>query len=85
MGVLLGCFFFLFGGFVFFFSFSLSFFYFLQVYRMATNNAITMNHCDKWGSRPTGKVRVSSGRFDHTEPTRTTVMKGEAGLKGSLE
>ena len=26
--------------------------------------------------------RVSSGRFDHTEPPRTTVMNGEAGLQG---
>ena len=28
---------------------------------------------------------MSSGLFVHTKPPRTTVMKGEAGLKGSSE
>ena len=36
------------------------------------------NHCDEGVSRP-GKVQVSSGRFDHTEPPRTTVMGKQAG------
>ena len=40
-------------------------------------------HCGNESGQ--GKVRVSLVRFDHTEPLRTTVMKGEAGLKGSLE
>ena len=43
------------------------------------------NPCDEGGSRLTGKVRVSSGRFDPTEPPRTTVTKGEAGLQGWFE
>ena len=43
------------------------------------------NHCDLGGSRPTGKVRVSLGRFDLTEPPRTTVMKGDAGIQRSLK
>ena len=43
------------------------------------------NHCDEWGYRHTGKVRVSLGRFDPTEPSRTTVTNGEAGLQGRLE
>ena len=34
------------------------------------------------GSRPIGTVRVNLGRFDPTEPPRTTMMKGEAGLQG---
>ena len=33
----------------------------------------------------TGKVGVRLVRFDLPEPPRTTVMKGEAGLKGNLE
>ena len=33
----------------------------------------------------TGKVGVRLVRFDLPEPPRTTVRKGEAGLKGSLE
>ena len=40
------------------------------------------DHCDERGGRPTGKVRVSLGWFDYTEPLRTTVLKGEAGLLG---
>ena len=43
------------------------------------------NHCDERGGRPTGKVRVSSGWFDYTEPLRTTDMKGEAGLLGRFK
>ena len=43
------------------------------------------NHCDEGGCRLTGKVRVSSGRFDPTEAPRTTVTKGEAGLQGWFE
>ena len=31
-----------------------------------------------------GQFRVSSGWFDRTEPPRTTVMQGEAGLQGIL-
>ena len=37
------------------------------------------------GKQAYRKVRVRAGRFDHTKPPRTTVLKGEAGLKGSLE
>ena len=40
---------------------------------------------DVGGRRPTGKVRVSLGRFEYTEPPRITVTKGEAGLQGRLE
>ena len=43
------------------------------------------NHCDKRGSRPTGKVLASLGQFDHTEPSQTPVMNGEACGKGSFE
>ena len=34
------------------------------------------NHCDEGGCRHTGKDRVSSGRFEYTEPPRITVTKG---------
>ena len=40
------------------------------------------NHCEEEGSRATGKVRVSLGRFDYTEPPRITMKKGKAGLQG---
>ena len=43
------------------------------------------NHCDVKGSRPRGKVGVSLGRFEYTEPPRITVTKGEAGPQGRLE
>jgi len=43
------------------------------------------NHCDNGGSRPTGKVGVTLVRFDLTEPPRSTVMKGEAGLQRRFE
>ena len=43
------------------------------------------NHCDEGGCRQRGKVRVSSGRFEYTEPPRITVTKGETGLQGTLE
>ena len=39
------------------------------------------NHCDVGGIRPTKQFRVSSGWFDHTEPPRTTLLQGEAGLQ----
>ena len=45
----------------------------------------TAYHCDAGGSGPTGHVRVSSERFEHTEPSRSTVMKGEAGLQGRFD
>ena len=44
-----------------------------------------VNHCDVGGSRPTGKVCVTLGRFDLTEPPRTTVNKGDAGIQGRCE
>ena len=43
------------------------------------------NHCEEGESRATGNVRVSSERFDPTEPLRTTVTKGEAGLQGRFD
>ena len=43
------------------------------------------NNCDVRGSRPTGKVRVSLGRFDLTEPPRTTVTKRDAAIQGRFE
>ena len=51
------------------------------------------NHCDKGVSWWEGQFEVSSGRVNCIEPSRTTfieppqttVMKGEAGRKGSLE
>ena len=51
----------------------------VQLYRTFSN------HCDLGGSRPTGKVRVSLGWFDLTEPPRNTVMKGDAGIQGRFE
>ena len=50
-------------------------------------------HCDEGGSWSEGQFQVSSGRFNCTEPSlttvieppQTTVRKGEAGRKGSLE
>ena len=47
---------------------------------MVRPHRTSSNHCDAGGSRPIGQFRVSLGRFDHTEPPRTTVMQGEAGL-----
>ena len=41
-------------------------------------------HAKQSRSRTTRQFRVSLGRFDHIEPSLTTVMKGEAGQKGSL-
>ena len=42
------------------------------------------NHWDKGVGRPTGKVWVSSGQFDHTKPLRTTVTKREARPTGKV-
>ena len=36
---------------------------------------ISSNHCHEGGSRATGKVRVSSGRFEYTKPPRTTFLQ----------
>ena len=49
-------------------------------FRVVQPHRTSSNHCDERGSRLTEKVRVSSGRFDYTEPPRTTVMKEEVGL-----
>ena len=43
------------------------------------------NHCVQVGSMPAGKVQVSSGWFDLTEPPRTTVFKWEACLLGRFK
>ena len=48
--------------------------------RAVTPHRTSSNHCDAGGSMPIGQVRVSSGRFNHTKPPRTTVMQGEACL-----
>ena len=50
--------------------------------RVVRQHRTSSNDCDEGGNRTTGQVRVSSGWFDHTEPPRTTVMKGEAGFLG---
>ena len=43
---------------------------------------LPLRHMGKQAYR---RVRVRSGRFDHTKPPRTTVLTGEAGLKGRFE
>ena len=38
---------------------------------------ISSNHCHEGGSRPAGKVRVSTGWFDNTKPPQTTFLLGK--------
>ena len=56
----------------------------LSEFRVARPCRTSSNHIPYRG-RSTGQFRVSLGWFNHIKPPRTTVMKGEAGRKGSLE